>query len=98
MQFLIIAYDYTDPDALNRRMAVREQHLALADANKHKGHAVYGIAILDSRDKMIGSVMVMDYPNREALEEWLKDEPYVTGRVWKDISVQACRVGPTFIK
>jgi hypothetical protein len=30
MQFVVIAYDGTDEAALDRRMAVREAHLALA--------------------------------------------------------------------
>lgn len=96
VQFLIIAHDHTDDDAINRRMAARERHIALADENKKKGYAVYGVAILDDTGKMTGSVMVMEYPDRNALDEWLKQEPYVTGKVWGKIDIMACRVGPTF--
>ena len=31
--FAVYAPDYTDDDAINRRLAVREKHLAKADAN-----------------------------------------------------------------
>lgn len=79
-------------------MAVREEHFALAEKNKAAGHAIFGAAILDEDGKMIGSTMVMEYPDMEALEAWLKEEPYVTGDVWEDINVQPCKVGPTFLK
>ncbi len=96
MQFLIVAYDGLDDDALNRRMAAREAHLALVETNKAAGHAKYGAALLDESGKMIGSMMVVEYENQEALENWLKDEPYITQRVWEDVSISACKVAPSF--
>jgi len=36
--FVIWAPDYTDEDALNRRLAVREQHLAKIQENRAKGY------------------------------------------------------------
>ncbi len=33
---------------------------------------------------MNGSIMFVDYPSEEAInEEWLKNEPYITGKVWE---------------
>ena len=96
MQFLLIAYDGKDDKALERRMAVREAHMALADINKATGHALYGGAILDDNGKMIGSMMVVDYPDQAAVDAWLKEEPYVTGKVWTHIEVKPFRLGPTF--
>ena len=96
MQFLIIAYDNTDADAQNRRMAARQAHLDLVDVNKSKGHARYGAAILDDAGKMVGSMMVVEYPDRAALDTWLAGEPYVTGKVWHRITIQECRVAPQF--
>lgn len=97
MQFLLIAYDATDEDALARRMAAREAHLAHAEAQKQRGELLYGGAILDADGKMIGSCGVYDFPNKEDLSEALSADPYVIGKVWNTITVQQYRVAPFFL-
>jgi uncharacterized protein len=98
MQFLILAYDAIDAEALNRRMAVREAHMALVEKNKIAGHARYGAAILDDSGKMIGSMMIVEYPSRAELDAWLKVEPYITGKVWDKITIQPCKIAPSFMR
>ena len=39
-----------------------------------------------------GSFLVMDFDSEEDLSEYLKTEPYMTGDVWKDISIEDCNV------
>ncbi len=92
MQFLITAYDGTDADALNRRLAARELHLAGAAALKKAGHLIAGGAILNDADQMIGSSMFVEFASRDELDAWLKQDPYVTGDVWRDITVQTIRL------
>lgn len=96
MQFLLVAYDATDDDALNRRMAARDAHLKMVEENKKKGHAKFGAALLDEDGKMVGSMMVLDYPDQDALEDWLEEEPYILQKVWDDISITECRIAPSF--
>ena len=96
MQFLVIAYDGHDPAALERRLAVRERHLALADQMTRVGQMLYATAILDEADKMIGSMLVVNFPSRTELDAWLGVEPYMTGNVWQRVHVQRCRVAPQF--
>ncbi|MEV6968609.1 YciI family protein [Hamadaea sp. NPDC051192] len=96
MQFILIARDGTDAGALDRRLAAREAHIALGDELVARGNMLYGGALLDESDKMIGSVLVLDYPSRAELDEWLRIEPYVVGDVWREIDVQPFRVGPSF--
>lgn len=98
MQYLVIAYDGTDDKAAERRLAVREAHLAGVTKMKEQGKAVYGVAILDEREQMIGSVLVVDFPTRAELDAWLKVEPYVAGDVWRKIEVMPARVPPMFAK
>jgi hypothetical protein len=98
MQFLIIAYDGSDDKAMERRMAAREAHLAGIVKMKEEGKAIYGVAILNEREQMIGSVLVVDYPTRADLDAWLKTEPYVAGDVWRKIEVLPARVPPMFVK
>lgn len=97
MQFLVLGYDGSDAQALERRLAVRDAHIALGDKMRDAGKMLYGAAILDDSGKMIGSVLICEFPSRAELDEWLKVEPYVTGKVWQKIEVQNCKVGPSFV-
>jgi hypothetical protein len=97
MQFLVIGKDGTDADALNRRLAVRKDHIALGDKMRDAGKMLYGAAILDDNEKMIGSVLICNMESRYELDQWLKEEPYVVGNVWQSIEISCCKVGPSFI-
>lgn len=96
MQFLVIAYDGKDEKAMDRRMAARAAHLTGVEKMKAEGKVLYGVAILDTQEKMTGSVMVVEFPSRADLDSWLKVEPYVTGNVWQKIDILPCRVPPLF--
>lgn len=98
MQFTVIGYDGTDEEALQRRMAVREAHIALGDSMVASGQQLFGVALVNEHGNMIGSVIICDFPDREELDAWLAKEPYVTGKVWERIEVLPCRVGPSFQK
>jgi uncharacterized protein YciI len=92
----VTAYDGTDAGALDRRMAVRNAHLALGSTMRDRGELLYAVAILNDREVMIGSMCILEFPSRSELEAWLKIEPYVTGGVWESIDIVPCRVGPGF--
>jgi uncharacterized protein YciI len=92
MQFILIAYDGTDTDALARRMKVREEHLAKIEIMKASGEFVAGGAILDDGGKMIGSMIVYEFPDRAMLDERLKDEPYFTQNVWEKVEIRPFRM------
>ena len=65
---------------------------------KAGGNYLMGVALLNKNNQMIGSVMILDYPSRKELDEWLKIEPYVVNKVWEKIEIIPCQVGPTFCK
>jgi len=92
MQFLLTAYDGTDPKALDRRLKIREEHLNKIAELKKSGEFLFGGAILDETGKMIGSMIVYDFSDRQSLDERLKEEPYVTKGVWKKIDIQPFRL------
>jgi len=98
VHFIITAFDGKDSEAAVRRNNVREQHLEgikkLIKEDKH----LYGAAILDDDNKMIGSILIVDYPSKEILvSEWLNNEPYVIGNVWKEIDIRPCKVPDFFL-
>lgn len=96
MQFIVIARDYKD--GLQKRLEVREKHIALGDKMVGEGNALYGAALLNEKGDMNGSVYILDFPSRKELDEYLKTEPYVIGKVWENIEVIPCKVGPSFTK
>ena len=98
MQFIVIGRDGTDSEALQRRLAVRDVHIKLGDRYRAENKHLLGVALLDDAGKMCGSVLLVDFANRQELDAWLAEEPYVVGGVWQQIEVQTCKVGPSFEK
>jgi uncharacterized protein YciI len=97
MQFLVMGYDGTDDKAMERRLAVRNDHMKLVEVMKNEGRHLYACALLDEDERMVGSALIVDFPTREALDGWLKVEPYVVGDVWRKIEVTPCKVPPMFM-
>ena len=91
-QYLITGYDYTDAGALDRRMAVRQQHIDGTKDLTATGNYIMGGAILNDEGKMIGSVMVLQFENDEQLEAWKQQETYVVHKIWESIDVKPFKV------
>lgn len=96
MQYLIIAKDGTDDQALERRMAARPDHVNYGAEAVKRGEQIIAAALLDGEKNMRGSVMIVDFDNEEKLKAWLDNEAYVKGDVWKDIDIIPCQVAPAF--
>jgi uncharacterized protein len=91
MQFLVVARDGTDDEAIERRRRVRPTHLESIAPLVEDGHVLVGGAILNDADEMIGSMLLVDFPDRAALDAWIEADPYVTGGVWREIEVSPYR-------
>lgn len=88
MQFLVKAYD--GPDMLEKRMAVRPRHL---EGMKALGRQIIAAGgLLDEDGKMKGSALVMEFPDRDALDKYLENEPYVIEGVWQKIDIEIMNV------
>jgi hypothetical protein len=87
MQFLVVARDGTDEDALERRHRVRPTHLESIRPLVDDGHVLVGGAILSEAGQMIGSMLLVDFPERADVDAWLAGDPYVTEGVWRTIEV-----------
>lgn len=88
MQFVIKAFD--GEGMLNRRMEVRPRHFE--GMERMKEHTLCAGGLLDDDGKMIGSLLVMEFPSRKELDEYLANEPYVVERVWERIEVERMNV------
>jgi uncharacterized protein YciI len=91
MQFVVVAWDGTDPDAKARRQAVRPAHLEGIRPRVERGEILVGGAILDEAGGMVGSVLITEFPTRADLDAWLAADPYVSGGVWERIEVEPFR-------
>lgn len=87
MLFVVVAHDGDDAEALERRMAAREEHICQFKDGLESGQNLLGGAILDDEGTMKGSVIVVDFPSRDDLDAWIKTDPYVTGDVWQRIEI-----------
>lgn len=92
MQFLLIAYDRTDPGAFERRMKARPEHLDNVAVLKKKKEFLFGGAILNEAGQMAGSMIVYEFPDREALDKCLETEPYITSGTWEKIEIKPFRL------
>ena len=91
-QYLIIAKDGSDEQALERRMNARPAHFEGARELKTNENFIIGGAILDDNGNMIGSMMVVQFPSDKELKEWMDREPYLKMQVWQDVEVKPFRV------
>jgi uncharacterized protein YciI len=99
MQFIVTGYDGKDEGALDRRMAAREAHLAVAKEMYENQRWLFATAILNDEEKMAGSLIVCDFDSRDDLEsQWLDKEPYVLGKVWEKIEITRAQVAPFWDK
>ncbi len=92
VEYLVVALDGSDEQALERRLAVRDAHLAGAQRLAERGELLSGGAILDDEGRMIGSSMHVAFADQAAFDGWYRNEPYVTGDVWRDITVRPMRI------
>ena len=71
-------------------MEVRPLHLE--GMERLKEHLVCAGGLLDDEGKLKGSVLVMEFQNREEVDEYLASEIYVTEHVWEKITVERMNV------
>ena len=88
MQFVIKAYD--GEGKLEKRMEVRPRHLqGMAELG---AHIICAGGLLDESGKMKGSLLVTEFKDREELDAYLANEPYVVEKVWEKIEVERLNV------
>lgn len=91
-QYVVTTYDYTGDGALERRMSVRPKHFEGARTLKENKHFIFGGAILDDNNRMIGSIMVVQFENEDELTQWQRTKPYITQKVWEHYEIKPFKV------
>ena len=84
MLFALICDDR--PGGLEIRKANRAAHLAYLEDT---GVVAQAGPFLDDEGAMIGSLVVLDVPDRAAAEAWADDDPYARAGVFERVSIRA---------
>lgn len=96
MHFMIHGYDATDEAAYQNRLALKAEHVRLADLMIEAGTRIYGASILDARGKPIGSIVICSFESEAELDDYLRKEPYVD-RVWEKMDIFPIKPGARYL-
>ncbi len=83
MLYVLICDD--GPGGLDIRKANRAAHL---DYLKDSGVVLQAGAVLDDDGAMVGSLLVLDVPDRAAAEAWAANDPYSRAGLFERVSVR----------
>ncbi|MFW2077774.1 YciI family protein [Acinetobacter sp. ULE_I010] len=88
--FLITCTD--NESTVEKRLATRPQHLARLEKLDAEGRVILAGAMPKDRENpqagFYGSTMILDFESREALDEWLQDEPFLKEGIYGQIDVK----------
>lgn len=91
MGYAIIAWDGPDPE---RRMAVRDRHLAVITRWAADGRLALGVPLFTPEWKPAGSLMVLEVPDKAGLDAYLAEEPFAVEGVWARWTAHPFRIAP----
>ncbi|TDQ83981.1 hypothetical protein A8950_0527 [Dongia mobilis] len=78
-------YCLDKPDHLEVRLANRPAHVEHLIA--HESHLITGGPLLDG-EKMIGSLLVVDFATREEVDAFLAADPYAKADLFQSVTVR----------
>ncbi|SEP05273.1 hypothetical protein SAMN04490248_12151 [Salinihabitans flavidus] len=84
MLFALIARDR--PGAHDIRKANRDAHLAYV---KETGVVVLAGPLLDDDGAMIGSLLILDLPDKDAARAWADNDPYAKAGLFESVTINA---------
>jgi uncharacterized protein YciI len=87
MQFM--AYCLDKLGALEVRMANRPKHVEYLTSYNDK--ILFAGPLLDDKEAMIGSLLVLDLADRAAMDDFLKNDPYAKAGLFQSVAVHAVR-------
>lgn len=96
MNYMVTGYDYTDEKALERRMAVREEHMSTVVELKAQGKIIFAAAKVNNKGEMCGSIIFMEVTSKEEVDAYLEREVYIKRKVWERVEVEECKVPALF--
>jgi hypothetical protein len=86
--FVLMCVDH--PDGLERRLAVRENHLAYV--REHAAMLKVAGPLLNDAGEMAGSMFVLEAPDRAAVEAFTAADPYRLANVFERTEIHPWRI------
>ena len=77
------------PDALQVRMAAREDHLAYV--RERREQVKLGGPFLDANGDMAGSLIIVEAENLQAAQAWNAADPYTLAGLWERVEIKPFR-------
>jgi hypothetical protein len=93
MHWVLLANDRADAGTI--RADTRAVHLDwIAGSSDHVVRA--GPFLSDDGESMLGSLLIIDFPDRKAAEAWAADDPYAKAGLFESVTITAWKqtVGP----
>ncbi|MGE0880919.1 MAG: YciI family protein [Acidimicrobiia bacterium] len=87
MKLLLLAGNKPGAEGVALRDTLREAHMEGVTARFNAGEVLLGAGIYDDEGVVRGSVMVLDMPSREAVDAYLRTEPFQVGGLWDHYEV-----------
>lgn len=84
MLYAVMCHD--KPGALETRLSNREAHVAYL---KETGAVLAGPFLADDGETMIGSLIVVDLPDRAAADAWAGADPYAQAGLFDRVEIRA---------
>jgi hypothetical protein len=76
------------PDAGDLRQRIRPEHKAYL-AGVAERIAFAGPLVADDGQTMLGSLLAIDFPSRDAAHAWLADEPFTRAGLYASVTIHA---------
>lgn len=73
-------------------MAGREARLDGLRSLYRSGNFASGGVLLNDKGKMIGLNAHFKFASREELEDWLAQEPHMTGNIWERVDIREVKL------
>lgn len=83
------------PDSLQLRLATRQSHLAYANGGQTIVKVKLGGPYLDEEGNMAGSLLIVEAADRAAVEEFSRNDPYVTAGLFQSVEIRPYRITVT---
>ena len=83
MAYLITCTDKAN--SLDLRLSTREEHIKYLKKIKKK--LILAGPILDKNDNAVGTVLIVDFDNLNALKKFLNDDPYSKVNLFEDVEI-----------
>ena len=91
MLYALLARD--EPDSLDRRQAVRAEHLARVEALLSAGRLLTAgpLPAIDSAEPgpagFVGSLIIAEFDSLAAAQTWAQQDPYLASGAWREVEV-----------